>query len=168
MMSLSVRALLQLTATLTSASDLTTAEAPVSIGKQQNFTNGAGADQADLIWTDRRTVAASSTDSLDLAGSLTDVFGATLTFARIKLIYVSAASGNTNNVNVTRPASNGVPLFLAAGDGIAVKPDGAFVWIAPDASGVAVTASTGDLIDIVNSGAGSSVTYDIVVVGAAS
>ena len=71
-------------------------------------------------------------------------------------------------MNVIRPASNGVPLFLAAGDGLPVKPGGAFLWVAPDATGVAVTASTGDLLTITNSGAGSAVTYYIVVLGASA
>jgi hypothetical protein len=71
-------------------------------------------------------------------------------------------------VNVTRPAANGVPFMLAAGDGVALPPGGTFLWVAPTAAGVAVTAATADLIDIVNSGAGTSVTYDIVIVGASA
>ncbi|MCW2767774.1 MAG: hypothetical protein JWO11_3733, partial [Nocardioides sp.] len=86
----------------------------------------------------------------------------------IKMIVVFAASGNTNNVNVVQPASNGVPLFLAAGDGVAVKPSGMFVWYDPSAAGVVVTPATGDLLNLVNSGAGTSVTYDIHIVGASA
>jgi DNA-binding beta-propeller fold protein YncE len=92
----------------------------------------------------------------------------TLTFARIKLLYIGAASGNTNDVQITRPASNGVPLFLAAGDGIAVRPDGKFVWVAPGATGIAVTAGTGDLITLTNSGGTTGVTYDVVIIGASA
>jgi hypothetical protein len=88
--------------------------------------------------------------------------------ARIKAILVKAASGNTNNVNVSRPASNGVPLFLAASDGIAVLPGGAFLWVAPNAAGVAVTAGTGDLLTFTNSAGTASVTYDVVIVGASA
>jgi hypothetical protein len=158
-----------LTANQTSPLDLVSRSAPLSVGFRKSLTNGSGANQANLVWSDQRTIAASATDSLDLAGgSLTDAFGAALTFARIKVIMVTAAAGNTNNVNLTRPASNGVPLFLAAGDGIPVMPGGTVVWCAPNAAGVAVTAGTGDLIDLVNSGAGTSVTYDIVIIGASA
>ena len=151
----------------TSALDLGTAEFPFNVAFAKSLSDGTGLDSADRIFSDTRTIAASATDSLDLSGSLTNAYG-TVTFARIKAILVKAATGNTNNVNVTRPASNGVPLFLAAGDGIPVKPGGAFLWVAPDATGVAVTASTGDLLDLVNSGAGTSVTYDIVILGASA
>lgn len=94
--------------------------------------------------------------------------GDTQTFARVKMVVVGAASGNTNNVNVTRPASNGVPLFLAAGDGIAVRPGGLFVAVASDATAYAVTAGTGDLLTFTNSAGSTSVTYDVIVIGASA
>lgn len=140
------------------------------IGKALSIalTDGAGANQADLIFKDTVTLAASGTADLDLSGSLTDVYGAAQVFARLKAIIVIAAAANTNNVNVTRPASNGVPLFLAASDGLPVKPGGAFVWVAPDATGVVVTASTGDLITFTNSAGTTSVTYDVILIGASA
>lgn len=131
----------------------------------QVFTNGVGLDQANRMWHDQRTLAASATENLDLAASLVDAFGNTLTFTRVKAIIVRAVDGNTNSVQVTRPAANGVPLFMAAGDGIALTPGAAFVAIFPDANGIAVTAGTGDLLTITNSAGGTPVTYDIVIIG---
>lgn len=79
---------------------------------------------------------------------------------------MQAAVGNTNNVVVTRPATNGLVLFAAASDALAgLKPGGLFLFTDPSAPGLAVTAGTGDLLTISNSGAGTSVTYDIVIVG---
>lgn len=91
-----------------------------------------------------------------------------MTFARIKALGVYAAIANTNNVNVTRPASNGVPLFIAAGDGVAVRPGGMLVMIAPDVTGYLVTAATGDLITFTNSSGTTGVTYDVVIIGASA
>jgi hypothetical protein len=162
---LDTRIKLTLDSLLTGAIDLQPLSAPLSLPYSRALTNGTGANPANKVWSNQSTIAASGTDSIDLAGSLTDAFGAALTFARIKVVMVVAAAGNTNNVNVTRPASNGAPLFLAAGDGIAVRPDGMFCWVCRDATGVAVTASTGDLLDIVNSAGGTTVTYDIAIVG---
>lgn len=150
--------------TLTSELDLATAAVPLDYRSRLDLASGTGSGQADMMWSDTRTLAASSNEDLDLAGSLTGPLGGTLTFAKLKAIIVAAAAGNTNNVQVTRPASNGVPLFLAASDGIAVLPGGFFFWAAPGA-GVTVTASTGDLINIANSSSGTSVTYDIVIIG---
>jgi len=130
-----------------------------------DLSNGTGANSADLMFHDQRTLAASGTEDLDLAGSLANAYGTTLTFVEVRAVLISAATANTNNVNVTRPASNGVPLFLAAGDGIPVPPGGVFMWSCPADGKVAVTASTGDLLTITNSSSGTSVTYDVVIVG---
>lgn len=154
--------------TLTSALDLVTAASDLDLNTRVDLADGSGAGQANMQWSDRRTLAASATEDLDLAGSLTGPVGGTLTFARVKAVLIKAAAANTNNVNVTRPAANGAPIFLAAGDGLPVKPGGLFLWVAPDATGVAVTAATGDLLTLTNSSAGTAVTYDIVVIGASA
>ena len=151
-------------ATLTNALDLGTVTYPASVTSLLTLATGTGSSQADMIFTDTRTVSASGTDALDLAGSLTGPLGTTLTFVKLKALFVRASSGNTNNVRVNRPASNGVPLFLAASDGIDIPPGGLFLWAGPVA-GVTVTAATGDLINIDNSSSGTSVTYDVVIIG---
>lgn len=148
----------------TNALDLLTGRAPVELLKEISLGSGTGANQADRLFTDRRTLAASASENLDLAGTLADAFGATLTFAKLKAVVIVAAAANTNNVNVTREGTSGVPVFLAAGDGIPVLPGGMFVWVAPGA-GVTVTAGTGDLLAVANSGAGTSVTYDVYLLG---
>lgn len=127
--------------------------------------NGTGASSADLCFHDTRTISASSNEDLDLAGSLAGPFGASQVFVELRALLISASSSNTNNVRITRPASNGVPLFLAASDGIDVPPGGVFLWSCPADGKVTVTASTGDLINIANSSSGTSVTYDVVIVG---
>ncbi|RBQ21621.1 hypothetical protein DP939_02610 [Spongiactinospora rosea] len=168
-MALSVRALVQLAADLTSAQDLTTASAPLSLARQVTLTDGAGLNQANRIWSDQRTLAASASEDIDLAGTLTDPFGATITLARVKALIVSAAVGNVNNVVLGNAAANGwVGPFGAAEHTLAVRPGGVLALLAPDATGYAVTAGTADLLHVANSGAGSGVTYQIVVVGAAS
>lgn len=153
---------------LTGALDLSTPTDTLNYPVRVALSSGTGVGAADMVWHDQRTIAASGTDDLDLAGALTGPLGTTLTFARIKGLLVRAAAGNTNNVNVTRPATNGVPLFLAASDGLSLKPGGLFLWVAPDATGIAVTASTGDLITMGNSGSGTPVTYDVVIIGASA
>jgi hypothetical protein len=130
-----------------------------------SLTSGTGANQADKIFSDRRTLSASANEDLDLAGSLGGLLGGTVVFAEIIAVLVSAAAGNTNSVIVTRPAANGAPLFVAAGDGITLLPGATFAWFMSAATAVAVTAGTGDLINFANSGAGTSVEYDVMIVG---
>lgn len=153
--------------TQTTALDLGTASFPFTNTASVAYATGTAAGQVDLVFTDTRTLAASATEDLDLAGALTGAFGTTLTFARIKALQFKADAGNTNNVQVTYKATNGVPWLMAAGDGIALRPGAAFTWSSglTDATGVVVTAGTGDLITVTNSAGTTGVTYTVVILG---
>ena len=168
-MSLSSRIDVRIDSILTSSGDLETGTLPLNLRERIDLADGTGAGLANMTWSDTRTRPASGTEDIDLAGSLAGIqAGTTLTFARIKAIYVKAATANTNSVVVTRPAANGVPLFLAASDGISLAPGEVFLWVSPGATGKAVTAATGDLLTVTNSAGSTGVTYDIVVIGASA
>lgn len=168
-MALTTRIELKTKATLTDANDLATATDPLDLTDLFKWVDGTGADQADLLFHDTRTLAASAAEDLDLAGVLADTFGTTLTFARIKAILIRAASGNTNNVLVGGKSTNAFINWVAdATDEIVVRPGGLFLLVAPDATAYAVTAATGDILEVTNSGAGTSVTYDVVLIGASA
>lgn len=161
---------LAVAASLRSALDLGTAVAPTSLNMSVNFADGVAAGQANRIFADTRTLAASATEDLDLAGALADGLGGVAAFARVKALVVHADEDNTNNVLVGRATSNGLSTLFGAAGAAILRP-GAFLAVAvgdEDAIGYAVTAGTGDLLTIANSGAGSSVSYDIVVIGASA
>lgn len=155
--------------TLSNALDLQTVTTALNYGKSVAWSNGTGNGQADKLWTDQRTLTASANEDLDLAGGLTDAFGAAITFARIKMILVVAAAANTNNVVIGAAASNAfVGPFGAATHTIHVRPDGMAVLACKDATGWAVTGGTGDLLRVANSAGSTSVTYDIAILGASA
>jgi hypothetical protein len=165
-MSLTSRLSVGFTAKQTSAVDLGTADLPIQVTRALAFADGSLANQASKLFTDRRTLAASGTEDIDLAGVLTDPFGATITFAAIRAMIIAADEANTNNVVVGGAASNTFVNWVAdATDKIVVGPGGLFVIAKPDLAGYAVTAGTGDLLTIANSGAGTGVTYDLVLLG---
>lgn len=152
----------------TKTSDLT---APVDTLDKRwsvHLDSGTGAGKADLRFADTRTLAASATEDLDLAGVLTDVFGAALTFVRIKKLLIKAADANTNNVVVGAAAANPWTALLGATGTLVLRPGQAVGTMcgAADATCMAVTAGTGDLLKVANSAGGTSVTYDILIVGA--
>ena len=150
-----------------SSLDVGTVDYDLNLNLTRQFTDGTGINQANMAFTDTRTIGASSSEQLDFAGGLTDAFGQTITFTSVKAIIIKAAAGNTNNVVIEESAANGIGLFGAAGDNISIKPNGVFQWVDPTAAGLAVTAGTGDLLDVANSGAGTGVDYTIVVIGTA-
>jgi hypothetical protein len=137
----------------------------VNYTASNTFANGTGVDAANMVWVDTRTLSASASEDLDVAGGLTNALGTTLTFTKIKGIIIAASAANTNNVVVGGDTNALVNWVGAANDVINVRPGGIFCLTAPDATAYAVTASTGDVLQIANSSSGTSVTYDIIIIG---
>jgi len=131
--------------------------------------NGTGANQADLVFRGQRTLALSTSEDLDLAGSLTDAYGATITFARVKMIYVKAASTNGGNIIIGGAAANTfVGSFSDASDKVELAAGQMYQVTAPDATGWAVTAGTADILKVENDDGAAVGTYDIIIVGASA
>ena len=163
---LTARLALSLSAELTKSLDVGNAAYPATLGVTNVFTNGTGADQANELFTDTRTITASSSENLDLAGVLTDAFGTTLSFTKVKALVITAAAANVNDVVVGgHPTAAFFPMFGAANDTVNVKPGGTLVLVAPDATGYPVVATTADMLTVANSAGGTSVTYTIAIVG---
>ena len=146
------------------AGDLGTPQTTAVLERVLEFAAGTAAvGQSNILFADERTIAASGSEDLDLAGVLSDALGATIAAAEVVAIAIVADPGNTNDVQVTRPASNGVPAFLAAGDGLSIGPGDMFLLT--NRKGIGVTAATADLIHVANSGGTTGVTYKVIIIG---
>lgn len=155
----------KITARQTGSNDLGTPVFSPTVEALIQLASGVGANQADIIWTDERTITASSSEDLDLAGVLADAFGATVAAAELVAILVIANAANTNNV-VIGDASSPIPLFGGTNPTFAIKPGGFFFVAAPNAAGLlTVGAGSTDDLKVANSGSGTSVTYQICVIG---
>lgn len=160
---------LNIQATINNPKAQQSVQAVLALAKAVQLTSGTGANQADRIFADTRTIAASGTDPLDLAGVLVDAVGTTMTLLRAKLLYVAASAANSNNVVVGGAGANAFINWVgAAAHTVNVRPGGFLCLYAPDAVAYAVTAATGDILNIANSGAGTSVTYDVVIMGSSA
>lgn len=151
----------------TKALDLTAAEDSLAFRRAVQLTDGTTAGKADRVFHDRRTLAASASEDLDLAGGLTDAFGQALTFVRVKGLFIAAAAANTNNVVIGNAASNAWAALLGAAGTVTLRP-GACLGVMTgqtDPTAYAVTAGTGDQLKVANSAGGTGVTYDVVIVG---
>lgn len=154
---------LNIKAKQTGTADLGSPQFTALLEKILEFSPGTAAvGQANVLFSDERTLAASASEDLDVAGVLADALGSTIAAAEVVAIAIVAAAANTNDVQLTRPA-NGVPSFLAASDGVAIGPGD--IFLLTNRKGIAVAAGTGDLIHVANGAAGTSVTYQIVIIG---
>jgi len=164
-MPLNANIIVGVTGDYTAASGLSTPTDSLALRYVTALTDGTGPNQANRRWVSQRTLAASASESIDLSGVLVDAFGAVLAFTAIKAILIVAAAGNTNDVIVGGAPSNGfVGPFGAVAHTAAVRPGGELLFVAPG-TGWTVTPATGDLLRILNGGAGTSVTYDITIIG---
>lgn len=164
-MALTTNIKVEVNAIQTGSSGLSPIEARHNLSYSKTLTDGTANGKADLAWGKTATLAASANEDIDLAGSLTGALGGTTTFVEVVSITVTADEGNTNNVVVGGAAATQfVGPFGAATHTIAVQPGGSFTVNAP-AAGWGVTAGSTDFLRIANSGAGSSVTYKILIVG---
>jgi len=158
---------LKLHATLTNLLDLTTegtVDAKVFQQILLEFSNGTGANQANVVWGDRRTISASTTEDLDfIGGGLLDAFGGTVAPAKLRLVLIAADSANAQNLTLFGDA-NSIPILNTAATTYTLQPKGLFLGAWPAVAGIPVTAGTGDIIQVAN-GAGVAVTYIIVFLG---
>ncbi len=144
--------------------DLSSPVDELKFGRRWSFTPGTANGQADVQFHDTRTLAASASESLDLAGALSNAFGNTLTAAEVVALYIEAAAANTNDVLIGPASSNGfLGPFGDASDRLKIAPGKGMMIQAP-AAGWPVTAGTGDLLFVGNGGSGTPVTYTIVIV----
>lgn len=145
--------------------DLGSQIAKLPFANDIGFSSGNGAGQVNLAFFDRRTLAGSASESLDLAaGGLVDAFGQAITFTRIKGIYLRADAGNAGNIVIGGAPSNAFAgPFSDNTDKLRVPPGDVYLSSAM-AAGWTVTPGTGDLLLIANAGA-SSASYEIALIG---
>jgi hypothetical protein len=134
--------------------------------------NGTGAASAKNVYMAEGTFASAGSATLDLYGSLANIFGDTINAAHVKLIAVFnkatptvPATGHTLKLG---HAATEVPYLEAPTScSILIPAGGCIVLYAgqTDPNGWAVTNSTGDKITLTSGGEDAgAMTYDIVVV----
>jgi hypothetical protein len=152
--------------TLSGTVGLASASATATALSQFTLANGTGANQGDLVYTTSAAITTAGTLSIDVKGSLTDAFGAAFTPAKLRLIYIASKSSNTTDLTLFGDAAS-VPILNTAATTTTLSPGDVFMVTRRSAAGIAVTASTADIIKIVN-GAGATANIEVVLVGSSS
>ena len=141
-----------------------TASLPVAYLVNQALANGTGANQAEVIYKDNRTLAAGASDTIDLhGGTFKDAFGNGIVLSKVLALVIKNAGGSSGTLTVGDAATNAWAAALGATGTVIVDIGGALVLIAPSATGYPVSSASFEL-KVLNNGAGNS-TYDILVIG---
>jgi hypothetical protein len=157
---------------LSSALDVEAPSSAVAIGQGGfpavgfSLTYGTGNLQAQSWWSDKRTVAAGATDSIDLNGVLTGPLGAAIAFTSVRAIVIAIDTPDGTKLlrvgpqNVTNAAQLG---FGGTGAQAYLETD-TFCVLPRPYGGWALTAGTADLLPVKNPSA-VSVDYYVWVIG---
>jgi hypothetical protein len=145
---------------------ISTTRDQAQIRADQEYSDGTGTETAviDRLWYSQRQLASATSEEIDLAGWITDAFGSTISFARVKALFIrNTSTSQTLTIgNATAPWAG---PFSPATATFSIPPSGFAAWQAP-LVGWPVTATTGDRLKIANdAGSGATCTYDIWVVG---
>jgi hypothetical protein len=136
-----------------------------SIDLADTLATGVALDTADLLYFAKAVaLTGSGSNNHDVAGSLADAFGATLSFVKIKLLFIRNLSTTAGNTITVGNATNPLLIFGSATHTHTIGPDGMLLIWEPSLAGKAVTASTGDILKVANNTA-NNVTYDLVIAG---
>lgn len=135
-----------------------------SFDKTYSWDSGTGTDQTDLVWSDRRTLASSANDVLDIRGGVTDTFGSSVSMAKVcALLMYNRDQTDGEDFRIGADATNGwAGAWLDASDRNRVPAGGLFLWVDPN--GQAAAAGSSDELYVENNGSTSN-DYDIFVSG---
>ncbi|MBS0187289.1 MAG: hypothetical protein JSS51_04425 [Planctomycetes bacterium] len=129
-----------------------------------NYQDGTGSGKAQKLIVKQGSISSGANLDLDLAGVLTDVFGNTITLAKIKAIAIrNKATGTGVNLLVGGSATNPVSTILGGtSPSLKIGPTGFWLHNSP-VDGFAITGGTGDILRLTASG--GAVDYELVIFG---
>ena len=160
-MPLNAQVLLSILAHETSSGDISQTLRATPATYSLSLTNGTGANQAQVAWSDAGTIDSQGDHTPDIR-ALTDDRG-TISFSAVKLIYIK----NTGSVALNLVGNgdwNTGPQKLPDTSNYEVPAGG--VWLAtnPTAAGWTATGAS-KYITIQNQSASTAATYEIILIG---
>lgn len=131
------------------------------VNKTINLTDGTTAGKFDLVWSDIGST--SGTVDIDLYGSLTDTYGATINMVEMVLLYIENLTDGTE-LTIGADASQAVPLFSDTSDSFTLAGgEFAFFYLASTATGVGpIGAGSSDILQL---SASAALQYKIMILG---
>jgi len=146
-------------ATGSKTTGISTSIDPVRFALQYVFADGTGANQANKVYTVSGSVAPNANTAYDLIGGLLeDAFGDSVAFAKIKAILIE-------NTHATQAFGFETTITTIVQGGFqSMRPGGVFLLVAPDSTGIPVTAGA-DTITYTNVSGAATATFKMTIIG---
>lgn len=131
------------------------------------FALGTGANQANGMFQDQRTLADGVGEELNFTdSSLTDKLLEPIDFATLKALLIRNGSSAASLI-IGNSTANQLGILGGATFTLEIQPGGTFLWLAPDATGL--DCSTNGTLKLLHDGVGGQdLTYDLIALGVQS
>ena len=131
----------------------------------KDWTSGTTADKADLVWSVNDASFTTTPTDYDLrGGTLSKLDGSGVPM--VEVVCVAVKNESTSGNLLVGGDANAIPFFSATNDVAVVPPGGLLVLCTGNDPAYAVTAGTGDILQIASST--GTVVGDVVVLGRSS
>ena len=129
-----------------------------------SFANGSGANQASGQYTANGTLADEAAVSFDFSGALTDVFGQTITWTKLKLLMISN-EGTDSSLKITGNLWENIAGNVSLSQ-LDINPGSIYLQTWMDANGEAIVGAANDVITLTHASDGDDpITYRIIALG---
>lgn len=155
---------LDVVSTQASVGTFETGVSPLKYGLGFSLDEGSGLNAINYAWSYAAGLGANSSEDIDLSGGITNAFGETLTLTKVKMILfanITPVSGGAQDSNVVRlrpKSSNGFSSWIGGTSSYIELPSGVYVegvrapacfmLVNHSSAGYAVTAGTGDILQV--------------------
>lgn len=152
---------IQLSGNFDNPLDNTTPTQPIDYTRMMRVTNGTSTGQGSNFFEDTRSLASSTSEVLNLNSLASNAYGATISFSRIKTLWMIASSTNSAAITVGGSTTTTFPIFGSSANSITLRPGAQFVM---NDDGATAYGSTNGNLQVLSSAGPSA--YRIFVDGA--
>jgi len=132
-----------------------------------DLATGTGANQADIIWMDERTLASGASENIDLTSAPTNPDNLQKVIVKpVAVLIINAprttSTPNTTNLFIGGAGNTFLGIVGSASQATAnIRPGGAFFMFNPDSTGMGTVVDASSDLLRVNNSAGASAVYQI-------
>ncbi len=134
----------------------------MNVQYSETFTAGSGNNQVNKRYEDDATIAGSGSISYDLSGALSDGFGDTQVFTKLKVLRIKHLSASL--ASTITLSGNLLDAVFGGTAAIVLPPGGDLTYIHPT-SGVTVTNTSADTVLVTNDDGSNAATVSSVFLG---
>lgn len=156
--------LIQLAGNVTNTVDLFTAGASFSCTHSASITNGVTAEKFNVVYTRKGKIAIGASVSIDLIGSVTDVYGDTVNMDALKVLIIKNTSDDNGSTAAITVSTDGIG-FISDPSATLNLPAYSSLCLSNLNAGWTLTDESADTITLTNADTENGAWFELIVAG---